>query len=228
VCSGIGPSPALISPFYKFGDVVKYLKEHPGAERLEIINGVANGLRYLHSPIHRYNYGDVPKAIVHGDLKGRNILIDDSGAPRLCDYDRSNILGHDHTTTNFGGSVPFMAPEVVPITDDDSSEESTALATDVAATKPKINLTRESDIYAFAMVVVEITSGQTPFFYMHNLTIAGAVAKGRRPRRAKHESPWLDDDLWELLTKCWDQNPELRPDISAVVERLSRLTRSQS
>jgi hypothetical protein len=49
-----------------------------------------------------------------------------------------------------------MAPEVVPLTDDDSSEESTAPTTEVAVIKPKINLTRESDIYAFAMVVIQV------------------------------------------------------------------------
>jgi hypothetical protein len=170
-----------------------------------------------------------------------------------------------------------MAPEVVPSTDDDSSGESTAPTTEVTAIKPKINLTTESDIYAFAMVVIEvifsftkrmrllrggvrrdvgvretlsgilgswkiypfpqvhvrsayvclpyvqIMSGKTPFFHLHKWQISAAVAKGSRPRRTRHASPWINDDLWGLLTECWNQEPELRPDICAVAERLTQM-----
>lgn len=47
-----------------------------------------------------------------------------------------------------------MAPEVVPSADDDSPEESTEPITETTTFKP--TLTRESDIYAFAMVVIEV------------------------------------------------------------------------
>jgi serine/threonine protein kinase len=38
LCSDIGPSPAIISPLYDNGDVLRYLVSNPQANRLEIVS----------------------------------------------------------------------------------------------------------------------------------------------------------------------------------------------
>ncbi|KAF8063442.1 kinase-like domain-containing protein [Lyophyllum atratum] len=64
----------IVSPWMEAGDITKYLKSRPEAARLPLASlaiDVAQGLSYLHS-----------NAIIHGDLKGPNILIDDEGRAR--------------------------------------------------------------------------------------------------------------------------------------------------
>ena len=38
----------------------------------------------------------------------------------------------------------------------------------------------------------------------------------------------LDDNLWQLLTECWDQDPQKRPKIQEVLARLPPVLLTQS
>ncbi|KAF7351750.1 Glycoside hydrolase family 76 protein [Mycena sanguinolenta] len=58
VCEDLAPLPVLISLFYKFGHIGKYLNKNPDVNRGELILGVASGLEFLHN-----------NGVVHGDLK---------------------------------------------------------------------------------------------------------------------------------------------------------------
>ena len=42
---------------------------------------------------------------------------------------------------------------------------------------------------------------------------------GERPPRPAH--PSCTDDLWTLIQRCWDQDPQLRPEIPEVLQTLS-------
>lgn len=96
-------------------------------------------------------------------------------------------------------------------------------------------ISKESDIYSFAMVVVEVRihnliplecttyrhkifTGRAPFHDSTPTTVAVDVLSGNRPERPTH--PSLTDDLWDLTERCWNKNPRWRPDISEVVLRL--------
>ena len=61
VCFDEGPYPYVVSPWMEKGDVIKYVKNYPGVNRLYFTRRIAEGLRVLHTY-------DPP--IVHGDLKG--------------------------------------------------------------------------------------------------------------------------------------------------------------
>jgi len=107
---------------------------------------VARGIGYLHA-----------SNVIHGDIKGvgafhpvlaenltssvqRNVLIDDDGTARLCDFGQSKLIGiAGFTATKFAGSVRYLAPELLPT---DSDE--------------KLTPTRETDVYAFSMVALEV------------------------------------------------------------------------
>ncbi|KAF9509419.1 hypothetical protein BS47DRAFT_1396930 [Hydnum rufescens UP504] len=91
--------PGLVSPWYSNGNILQYIQQVPNCE------DVANGLRYLHEQ-------DPP--IVHGDLKGANVLVDINGRAALCDFGLSTILDSGPTGfTSFvlGSTLRFKAPE---------------------------------------------------------------------------------------------------------------------
>ncbi|KAF9262809.1 kinase-like protein [Marasmius fiardii PR-910] len=78
----------LVSPWMENGDIVTFLGKRTNHDRLRSIREIAAGLEYLHShsPI-----------IVHGDVKGANILVDDNYSYRLADFGLSRE-GHSSTT----------------------------------------------------------------------------------------------------------------------------------
>jgi len=196
VCSDIGPSPAMISPLYNNGHVCAYLNTHKNKDPQAFVIGVARGLKYLHL-----------SSVIHGDIKGNNILVDDDGSPRLCDFGRSKLADiRGFTASTFAGCIRYLAPELLTTENDDTPI-----------------LTYETDVYAFSMVSLEILSGREPFFNVSRETvITYKVQNGHRPERSKYRQGTFTDPMWELLVKCWDQAPAQRPTMESVVESLER------
>ncbi|KAG8766213.1 hypothetical protein FRC16_007745 [Serendipita sp. 398] len=111
--SDFGPFGALISPWCKNGNSAESVHEiRSPADRIRLLLGVANGVRYLHEHV------DI---LVHGDLKPANILIDDDGVARLCDFGLVRLIQETPsgmtTTTAHTGTVRYLAQELV-ISDD--------------------------------------------------------------------------------------------------------------
>ena len=50
------------------------------------------------------------------------------------------------------------------------------------------------------------------------------MARGERPERpANGLELGLNDDIWELAQNCWDQDPNKRPNVTSVLERLKQM-----
>ena len=84
--------------------------------------------------------------------------------------------------------------------------------------------TKESDCYAFGMVIYEVLSSQAPFASSANAVVIRKVLDGERPERPQgEESVWFVDDLWKMTELCWAARPESRPSIESVLECLGRV-----
>ncbi|KIM73793.1 hypothetical protein PILCRDRAFT_718339 [Piloderma croceum F 1598] len=209
LCREIGPSPAMISPLYDNADVHRYIADRLD-DRLAVILGVARGLEYLHS-----------KDVIHGDLKGHNVLMDDDGTPLLSDFGRSKFIDHRGFTTAFAGSARYMAPELT------AAEPDVVYGEDEHGTyenQGTPNLTKETDVFAFSMLALEILTGRLPFFYLRqDTTVIAFVQDGKRPERSRCLPSVFTDPMWALLENCWDEAPERRPIMSSIVECLERM-----
>ena len=83
--------------------------------------------------------------------------------------------------------------------------------------------TKESDCYAFGMVILEVFTGQPPFPRYTGLTVMKKVVEGERPGRPQGTCEvWFTDDLWKTLEQCWSPQPKVRPTVGAVLECLER------
>jgi serine/threonine protein kinase len=211
VCSDLGPSTAMVSPLCDNGAVLQYLKIKPEADRLNIIIGVARGLKYLHS-----------KNVVHGDLKGHNVLMSDDGIPLLADFGRSKFIDHRGFTTSFAGSARYLAPELV--SDEPDIDDSDVAYQTLDQQAPASNLTKETDVFAFSMVALEILTGQIPYFYIRqDSTVIALVQDGTRPDQNRCLPTTFTRPMWTLLGDCWKADPKERPDMTNVVQRLEAL-----
>jgi len=209
VCRDMGPSPAMVSPLCDNGPVERYLQKNSQADRLVIIIGVARGLEYLHS-----------RDVIHGDLKGHNVLISDDGRPLLADFGRSKFIDHRGFTTAFSGSARYLAPELVndgvDVDDTDAAYEELEKQDDAMP-----NLTKETDVYAFSMVTLEILTGEEPFSYIRqDRVVIAFVQRGTQPDRQRCLPTTFTDPMWALLSDCWKTAREERPVMSSVIQRL--------
>ncbi|KAH7925359.1 kinase-like protein [Leucogyrophana mollusca] len=191
----------LVSPWMANGNIVQYLKDTPQANRHSLVVDVAHGLKYLH-------FLDPP--IVHGDLKGANILIDSSHRARLADFGlgtlvQDSIVRFTPTAGSYLAGTPhYMAPEIL------SPKEGELTSA-----------TRASDIYSFACVCYEVFVGRPRFSgYNTPQLIMAVVIEDRRPSRA----PGIDDATWRLMNRCWDKNPASRPSANDLILELSPQT----
>ncbi|KAF9789189.1 kinase-like domain-containing protein [Thelephora terrestris] len=188
-----------ISPWMSEGDLLQYLGKYPGANRHSIMVGVADGLSYLHF-----------SAVVHGDMKGPNILFDNTGVPKISDFGISSITldpqSYNASTPARGNSLRWTAPEILGALNDESRRP-----------------TRMSDVYAFAMVVIEIFTGRHPFPDDVDVNVYHMVMKGKRPSKPVDASRLgLSSAAWKLVEECWHKKRDKRPDMQSVAYRLRR------
>ncbi|GBB93622.1 hypothetical protein RclHR1_02200003 [Rhizophagus clarus] len=82
--------------------------------------------------------------------------------------------------------------------------------------------TRASDIYSLSMIMWEFTSGIPPFTCrVHDIQPSLNICKGERPEIIKNTPKCYID----LMKKCWDSNPENRPTITELEDKISEWIR---
>ncbi|TFK19567.1 kinase-like protein [Coprinopsis marcescibilis] len=185
-----------ISPWQENGDIVQYLRCQPNVNRICLVADVASGVSYL----HKCN-------IIHGDLKGVNILITSSGHACLCDFGSASFTGDDISSYSGGGNIRWQAPELLRVSDDHR-------------TCPTVY----SDMWSFACVCYEIMTGRIPFYERSRDTVVVArLSRGERPSKpAKTDDAFtrfgLTSQLWKSMTTCWRVDPRSRPLARSILE----------
>ena len=147
-----------------------------------------------------------------------NILIDRDWHARLADFGLLTIVSDPTSLTASssyvaGGTTRWMSPEL--------------LNPNLFGFTSDIRPTKESDCYALGMVVLEVFSGQPPFASDKDFIVIQKVMGGEHPGRPEGlEGAWFTDDLWGMLELCWATQPENRPSVEAVLERLEQFSRA--
>ncbi|KAJ7590438.1 kinase-like domain-containing protein [Mycena floridula] len=189
----MGPMPALVLPYYPKGNVVTFVRETSpsGDEKLRLIKEVASGISYL----HEHN-------IVHGDIRGANVLVTAEGRAVLVDFGLAFLINSgEFTTSKTAGNSRWTAPELMSAEDED------------------VTLSFSTDVFAFAMTVIEIYTENRPFNAIKNdTTVLYAVISGKRPDIPANIKE--SGSLRRLIERCWDQNPSKRPTVSSICESL--------
>ncbi|TFK43201.1 kinase-like domain-containing protein [Crucibulum laeve] len=198
--STFAPFLCMISPWMQHGTIMKHLEENGSVNISRRLFEVALGLEYLHS-----------QNIVHGDLRGGNILVNDEWQACLADFGLTIVSEATVATftSHTHGSTRWMAPEL-------HDPESFNLLRSVR--------TPASDIYSFACVCLEIFTGRAPFHDTpNNTTVILKVLKGQRPKRPRTAGQRaMPDETWKLVERCWSHQPWYRPTTREVVNIMRR------
>ncbi|WVZ54921.1 hypothetical protein U9M48_005657 [Paspalum notatum var. saurae] len=176
------------------------------AQRFHIIKGIASGLFYLHE--------DWEQVVIHRDIKTSNVLLDGEMNARLGDFGlaRSHDHGADAHTTHVAGTWGYIAPELARLE----------------------KATKATDIFAFGVLMMEVTCARRPFWVNNTdgepLALAdwvlaawqgGSITDAVDPRL----DDYVDEEI-ELVLKlgllCSHPSPNARSFTRLVMQYLQR------
>ncbi|KAI0928187.1 hypothetical protein AcW1_005510 [Taiwanofungus camphoratus] len=194
IVTNLGPQLHTVSPWQENGNILEYVQRYPRADRMDLLLGAAKGLEYLHQ-----------QEVIHGTVRCANILVTAEGKACICDFGMSQVI-EDITdipasaTLTKAGSARWLSPELI--------ENTVSLST------------RATDVYSFAMAMLECFTLKPPFADLKRdaHVIAAILIQNRNPHRPN--TPLPTDDIWELMLQCWSLTPEERPSMAVVVVRL--------
>ncbi|KAG8690671.1 hypothetical protein FRC08_010455, partial [Ceratobasidium sp. 394] len=212
----------MVSLWMENGSLPAYLAKHPGLSRCDMAIHVCNGLKYLHRT-----------GIIHGDLKGNNVLVSGKGIPVITDF--GNAILHQGTlqfteTAKQSGFAPrWTAPEIL-----DEREVKQSEGADVYALGMTILVLSTSHIPHFIQSSYngsqEIITSKVPYSHIHNMValIKAIAIKNETPKRPEESIPpnsQHGDALWSLLQSCWEFDSEKRPGATEVAKIMKGITR---
>ncbi|MFC9327017.1 ricin-type beta-trefoil lectin domain protein [Kitasatospora sp. NPDC057015] len=131
--------------------------------------------------------------LVHRDLKPGNIILAGDG-PRVIDFGISRVLDATHVSTTIVGTPGFMSPEQA----------------------KGLSVGPPGDVFALGAVLMFAATGRGPF---------GAGSVESIVYRIVHADPdlaGLPAPLVELVSACLAKDPERRPGLADVLNRLAR------
>ncbi|KAF5345121.1 hypothetical protein D9757_013866 [Collybiopsis confluens] len=190
------PSFCLISPWLANKDVISFLKQNPLHNRLSVFLDIASGLSYLHTKI------------THGDIRGANILVTDDLHCCLADFGLALTTSDSQawsvaTTGTMKGAIRWMAPELI----------------DTNGIPDQVLKSPSRDIFALGCTILEILTLQLPFHDQKtDYAVLACLIAGKRPARPKHV--WCPDAIWNIIIRCWVQDPGDRPRAQEVYDAL--------
>ena len=133
--------------------------------------------------------------LIHRDLKSDNLLIFGDKSIKIADFGVARIEVQTEGMTPETGTYRWMAPEMI-------------------QHRP---YTQKVDVYSFGIVLWELITGMLPFQNMTAVQAAFAVVN-------KNVRPIIPNDclpvLRDIMTRCWDPNPDVRPPFAEIVGML--------
>ncbi|GJS46404.1 putative kinase-like protein TMKL1 [Tanacetum coccineum] len=209
----------LVHPYYQLGNLAQFIKDgkcHKWRVISRISTGIAKGLDYLHT--------GHPNPIIHGNLKSKNILMDQNDQPIISDFGLHAFLKASAAQEMLEAATDdgYKAPELIKM-------EDTCEAT---------------DIYNFGLILLELLTGkeqanknadrdQDPYL----ATLMRNVMLDNRISDLYHPDILLDENnadgtlineervkvFFRLAMDCCSPSPLLRPDIKQLCRKLEEI-----
>ncbi|KAG2833141.1 hypothetical protein PC112_g6608 [Phytophthora cactorum] len=142
------------------------------------------------------------KRVVHGDLKLNNILVGADGQAKLSDFGLSSVSGSAAASeAAIAGGLRWRAPEYL-------------------THAP----TFASDVYSFAMCMIEAEIGNPPFAFLDDDGVRENLRDGTIPDKPDT----MSSDEWDLVVSMTNVYPAKRISLLSVLEKLKRFAKQEA
>ncbi|XP_067052294.1 fibroblast growth factor receptor 2-like isoform X2 [Acropora muricata] len=141
------------------------------------------------------------RKVVHRDLAARNVLVGERETCKVTDFGMARDVQKENIyERKTKGRLPVKW----------TAYESLLYG----------QYTTKSDVWSYGVVLYEIsTIGGSPFPRMGGMKIANLLQQGYRMPKPEH----VDDDLYQIMTNCWQCEPEARPSFSDLTQQIKRM-----
>lgn len=199
--------------FYAKGNLENHLKKHPEldfSQRLSMMYDLSSALKFIHTA-----------NILHKDLKAENILIDDDGSLKISDFGCATDV--NSTALDFGGDFFTRSPKMLSNTYTLYARKNASLSNPA---KDLDNFSKADDIYSLSLVLYHIITGELPYSQFRktaNLVplYNHVVLEKQRPDTTKIPKDYTKVVI--LLSNCWQENENSRPNTNSLTKSLKQL-----
>ncbi|XP_024959141.1 serine/threonine-protein kinase STY13-like [Cynara cardunculus var. scolymus] len=182
----------IVTEYAKGGSVRQFLNRRHNRSSVPLKLAVKQALDVARGMEYVHGLG-----LIHRDLKSDNLLIASDRSIKIADFGVARIEVQTEGMTPEMGTYRWMAPEMI----------------------QHRSYTQKVDVYSFGIVLWELITGMLPFQNLTDVQAAFAVVnKGIRPTIPDDCLPVLS----EIMTRCWDGDPNVRPTFTDVVKMLEK------
>ncbi|MBI1840745.1 MAG: protein kinase [Verrucomicrobia bacterium] len=150
------------------------------------------------------------RGVLHRDLTPRNVLFDEHGVPKVCDFGLARFLNNPSELTQTGqgmGSPGYASPE------------------QASGSQQEPHPT--SDVFSLGAILYHLITGRAPFSTQHWNQFLRQVAEDE-PAWPSVLNPAVDRELGTICLQCLNKDPGQRyPSARALAEDLSRWQRGE-
>ncbi|RLN95886.1 hypothetical protein BBJ28_00025100, partial [Nothophytophthora sp. Chile5] len=188
--SHVSSPPFIVCEDATNGNLCSYLARSDDNQRQmwRLLYQTGLGLEYIHK-----------KHVVHGDLKLNNILVGADGTAKLSDFGLSTVwLSSTLSKTTVdapkvSGGLRWRAPECL-------------------RRRPNF----ASDVYSFAMCMIEAAIGEPPFAFLDDDAVRDNLRYGEIPEQPEE----MSSEEWKFVVAMTNADPAKRLSLSLVLEEL--------
>jgi serine/threonine protein kinase len=185
---GHGPQPYFAMELIRGETLREYADQHRLSirERLEMMARICDAVHHAHQ-----------RGLIHRDLKPDNILVDNSGQPKVLDFGVARMTNDDTKATLSGtgdgqllGTLPYMSPE--------------------QALADPLEVDTRSDVYALGVILYELLSARLPYPLSEKMHEALQTIREQDPARLSSINREYRGDIETIVAKALEKDKARR------------------